>query len=97
MSKYQEDEQFEKAIAIENDKDNGVKTHKTPIYQRNANKAYYERSKLDPEKLQARTERQKAYYIANRETILEKKRNKSPKAINNKKICENTPTIVNFD
>ena len=31
MSKYQEDEQFE--IAIENEKDNGVKTHKTPIYK----------------------------------------------------------------
>mgnify|MGYP003649581513 CR=1 FL=1 len=38
MSKYQEDEQFEKAIAIDNDKDKGVKTHKTPIYQRNDKK-----------------------------------------------------------
>mgnify|MGYP003629333362 CR=1 FL=1 len=93
MSKYQEDEQFE--IAIE--KDNGVKTHKTPIYQRKANKAYYERTKCDPEKLNARKERQKAYYMANREKILEKKRNKSPKTINNKKIANNTPIVVKFE
>ena len=95
MSKYQEDEQFE--IAIENEKDNGVKTHKTPIYQRKANKAYYERTKGDPEKLKARKERQKAYYIANREEILEKKRNKSPKAINGKKIGSNTHIVVTFE
>ena len=95
MSKYQEDEQFE--TAIENEKDNGVKTHKTPIYQRKANKAYYERTKCDPEKLQARKERQKAYYLANRDAILEKKRNKSPKTINHKKIGSNTPIVVKFD
>lgn len=97
MSKYQEDEQFETAIAIDNDKDNGVKTHKTPIYQRKANKAYYERTKCDPEKLKARKERQKAYYLANRDKILEKKRNKSPKTINSKKIANNTQIVVTFE
>ena len=97
MSKYQEDEQYENAIAIENDKVNGVKTHKTPIYQRKANKAYYERTKTDPEKLKARKERQKAYYLANRDAILEKKRNKSPKAVKGKKNVKDIPIIVTFE
>ena len=76
MSKYQEDEQYENAMAIENDKDNGVITHKTPIYQRKANKAYY---------------------LANRDAILEKKRNKSPKAVKGKKNVKDIPIVVTFE
>ncbi len=47
--------------------------YKTPIYQRRANKAYYERIKNTEAYRIKRNERQNAYYQANKDKIKEKR------------------------
>lgn len=89
MSKYQEDEQFEQAMVKETIITNDIKVYKTPIYQRNANKAYSERNKNNDVHINSRRASQKAYYEKNKEKIIEKRKNRIKEIKENKKLDNN--------
>ena len=95
MSKYQEEEQMNIALTPKSI------IYKTPIYQRNAHKAYYERNKNNVEHIEKSKASQRAYYQLHKERILENKRknikNSVKNVTNDKDIIDKSPICVDFN
>ena len=80
----------------DNTDSNTIQEFKTPIYQRNAYKAYIARKKTDPVFMERRKAQQKIYYEKNRVKIIAtiKARIDRKKA---EKATKSPPAIVYFD
>ena len=74
------------------------KVFKTPSYQRKAYLNYYNKNKDDETFKNIRKQKQREYYLKNREKILEKKRKKkTTNTINSDEIVENDVIVVDFN
>tara|TARA_R110002074_G_scaffold133395_4_gene277071 strand:- start:65 stop:304 length:240 start_codon:yes stop_codon:yes gene_type:complete len=74
------------------------KVFKTPSYQRKAYQNYYNKNKDDETFKNIRKQKQREYYLKNREKILEKKRKKkTTNTINSDEIVENDVIVVDFN
>ena len=74
------------------------KVFKTPSYKRKAYQNYYNKNKDDETFKNIRKQKQREYYLKNREKILEKKRKKkTTNTINSDEIVENDVIVVDFN